>query len=204
VTDQLHGGSLFARALADYRRVIVPLAIAFVVNLLVYVFAVYPLTQRVANVEQRNQSAEQALAVATREHDAAQGALTGKERASVELATFYTEVLPPDLAGARRLTYLRLAQLVREAGLEFKTGAYQMATDDRDSTLQRWKIGLKVQGSWDDIRTLIYQLDTAPEFVVIDNIVLNEGQTEGAALELSLELSTYYQAGGDQSDREVP
>jgi Tfp pilus assembly protein PilO len=193
VTHPLDGGSLYSRILADYRRVIVPLVIAFVVNLLVYGLGVYPLTQRVANVEQRNQSAEAALAVARREYDAARGALTGKERASVELATFYKDVLPPNLAGARRLTYLRLAQLVREAGLQFKTGAYATESEDRDSTLQRWRIELEVQGSWDDIRTLIYQLDTAPEFVVIDNIVLRQGRTEGGALELRLTLSTYYQ-----------
>lgn len=202
MTDQLHGGPLYSRVLADYRRIILPLAIAFVVNLLVYIVGVYPLRQRVENVEQRNRSSEQALAVARREYDAARGALTGKERATVELATFYKDVLPADLAGARRLTYLRLSQLVREAGLEFKTSEYQPERVDRESTLQRLKIKLDVQGSWEDIRTLIYQLDTAPEFVVIDNIVLNEGRTEGGALELSLELSTYYQVGN--SDRESP
>lgn len=202
MSEQPQGGTLYRRVFADYRRVILPLAIAFVVNLIVYILGVYPLTQRVANVEQRNQSAEQALAVARREYDAARGALTGKERATVELATFYKDVLPADLSGARRLTYLRLAQLVREAGLQFKTGAYQTESEDRDSTLQRWRIELEVQGSWDDIRTLIYQLDTAPEFVVIDNIVLREGQTEGGALDLRLALSTYYQV--ERSDREVP
>jgi Tfp pilus assembly protein PilO len=191
MSDQLQGASLWRRLLADHRRVILPLAIAFVVNVLVYALLVYPLAQRVANVEERNRSAEQALAQARRQHDAASGALSGKERATVELATFYKDVLPADLAGARRLTYLRLAQLVREAGLEFKTSAYE-PVDERDSTLQRLRIRLQVQGSWDDIRTLIYQLDTAPEFVVIDNIVVSEGQEEGSALDLGLELSTYY------------
>jgi Tfp pilus assembly protein PilO len=191
MSDQLQGASLWRRLLAEHRRVVLPLAIAFVVNVLVYALLVYPLAQRVANVEERNRSAEQALAQARRQHDAASGALSGKERATVELATFYKDVLPADLAGARRLTYLRLAQLVREAGLEFKTSAYE-PVDERDSTLQRLRIRLQVQGSWDDIRTLIYQLDTAPEFVVIDNIVVSEGQEEGSALDLGLELSTYY------------
>jgi Tfp pilus assembly protein PilO len=202
VTDHVQGGSLYSRVLADYRRIILPLAIALVVNLVVYIVGVYPLRQRVENVEQRNRASEQALAVARREYEAARGALTGKERASVELATFYKDVLPADLAGARRLTYLRLSQLVREAGLQFKTSEFQPEREERESTLQRLKIELAVQGSWDDVRTLIYQLDTAPEFVVIDNIVLTEGRDEGAPLDLSLELSTYYQVG--QSERESP
>jgi Tfp pilus assembly protein PilO len=192
MSDQVHGTSLYRRLAAEHRRVILPLVIAFALNVLVYALGVYPLSQRVANVEQRNQAAEQALALARREHDAARGALTGKERATVELATFYKEVLPPDLAGARRLTYLRLSQLVREAGLQFKTSQYEQDSGERESTLQRLRIQLQVQGSWDDIRTLIYQLDTAPEFVVIDNIVLSEGRAEGGALELAMELSTYY------------
>ena len=70
-------------------------------------------SQRVANIEQRNQAAALALAQARTEHAQATGTLTGKARASAELATFYRDVLPQDLAGARRLTYLRLARLAR-------------------------------------------------------------------------------------------
>lgn len=193
MSDQLHGASLYRRLFEDHRRVLVPLAVVFVLNVLAYAFLVYPLAQRVANVEQRNQAAERELAQARREHDNARGALVGKERATVELATFYQDILPDDLAGARRLTYLRLAQLVREAGLTFRTSDYQ-PEEDRDSTLRRLRIGLQVQGSWDDIRTFIYQLDTAPEFVVIDNIVLSQGRGAGEGpLELGMQLSTYYQ-----------
>lgn len=195
MSDQLQGASLYRRLLSEHRRLIIPLAVLFGVNVLVYALGVYPLSQRVANVEHRNQAADQALAQARREYDAARGALEGKERATVELATFYKEVLPPDLAGARRLTYLRLSQLVREAGLQFKTSQFNQDTGDRESTLERLRIQLQVQGSWENIRTLIYQLDTAPEFVVIDNIVLSEGRTEGGALELDMELSTYYRVG---------
>jgi len=185
--------SLGRRLFDEHRRVIVPLAVAFVVNVLVYAFAVYPLAQRVANIEQRDRAAEGALAQARREHDAARGALTGKERASVELATFYRDVLPGDLAGARRLTYLRLAQLVREAGLRFKNSKYTLA-DERNSTLRRVEILLVVEGSYENVRALLYQLDTAPEFVVVDNITLSEGAGEDRQLELTLELSTYFRA----------
>lgn len=193
MSDQLHGTALVRRLFADHRRVIVPLAVAFVVNVLVYAFAVYPLAQRVANIEERDRAAEQALAQARREYDAARGALTGKERASVELATFYKDVLPPNLAGARRLTYLRLAQLVRESGLRYDTSDYE-AVEERDSTLERLQIRLAVEGSYDNVRALIYQLDTAPEFVVIDNISLSEESGERNVLKLSLDMSTYYQA----------
>ena len=37
-------------------------------------------------------------------------------------------------------------------------------------------------------------LETAPEFVVIDDITLSEDDVEGGLLQLTLQLSTYFQA----------
>ena len=110
---------LVQRVTREHRRAIVPLAIALVVNVIVYGVVVYPLSQRVANIEQRDRTAEAQLLAAQREHAQAVGTLTGKDRAAAELATFYKDVLPSDLAGARRLTHLRLAQLARESNLKF-------------------------------------------------------------------------------------
>lgn len=188
--DSTHGMGLVRRVLAEHRRVVIPLSVALVVNVLAYALIVYPLSQRVANVTQRNQAAEQSLAQATAEHGQASGTLTGKARASTELTTFYNEVLPRDLSGARRLTYLRLAQLARESNLRFESGTYT-PTDERGSTLTRLKIVLGLAGTYADIRTFIHALETSPEFVVIDNVELAEG-AEGGNLAVTLELSTYY------------
>ena len=111
MADDLHRETLTQRVLREHRRVVMPLAIALGVNVVVYVAAVYPLSQRVANIEQRDRAAEAQLLAAGRDHAQATGTLTGKDRAAAELATFYKDVLPKDLAGARRLTQLRLAQL---------------------------------------------------------------------------------------------
>ncbi|MGH9350018.1 MAG: type 4a pilus biogenesis protein PilO [Vicinamibacterales bacterium] len=191
MSDELHGVTLTRRVLAEHRRVILPLAALLVVNVLVYAAGVYPLAQRVANIEERDRAAEQGLAQARREHDAARGALTGKERATVELATFYTDVLPTDLPGARRLTYLRLAQLAREAGLKLKTSTMGPRSE-RASTLERLQIAIALEGSYDAVRAFLYQLDTAPEFVVIDDVSLADQVGDQNALQLSMQLSTYY------------
>ena len=178
----LPGAIVVRRALAEHRRVVVPLVAALVINVLVYAFIVYPLSDRVANVEQRTQQAEQALAAARGDFAQASGTLTGKDRAATELATFYKDVLPRDLSGARRMTQLRLAQLARQAGLEF----------ERDSTLMRLQITMQLSGSYSEIRAFLHQLEIAPEFVVIDNVALAEG-ADGGALGVTLEMSTYYQ-----------
>src|SRR5690606_6332279 len=53
--------AIVRRALAERRRSLLLLAAAFVANLLAFGLIVYPLSQRVANVEQREQAAAQAL-----------------------------------------------------------------------------------------------------------------------------------------------
>jgi len=191
VIDSTHGLPLLRRAVAEHRRLVIALAVTFAVNVLVYALVVYPLAQRVANVEQRDQAAEQALALARTEHAQASGTLTGKARASAELATFYKDVLPQDLAGARRLTYLRLARLARESNLQYERASYD-PTIETDSTLTRLQIQMVLSGSYADMRDFIYQLETAPEFVVIDNVQLAEGSDENGSLVVTLDLSTYY------------
>lgn len=189
--DSTHGIPLLRRAAAEHRRLIVILAVAFAVNALVYALAVYPLSQRVANVEQQDQAAEQALAQAKMDHAQASGTLTGKARATTELATFYRDVLPQDLAGARRLTYLRLARLARASNLQYERASYDPSVET-DSTLTRLQIQMVLSGSYADMRDFIYQLETAPEFVVIDNVQLAEGGDGNGSLVVTLDLSTYY------------
>jgi Tfp pilus assembly protein PilO len=191
VSDQPHGTTLVRRVIAEHRRVLLPLGVLFVVNLVVYAAGVYPLAERVANIAQRDRTAEQALSQAQREHAAARGALTGKERASVELATFYKDVLPSGVTGAVNLTYLRLNQLAREAGLRL-SNLDNNVRPERNSTLERLEISAKLEGSYDAVRAFIYQLDTAPEFVVIDDVSLSNRAGDREGLELSMRLSTFY------------
>lgn len=189
--SSLHGMPLLRRMLHEHRRTIIVLGALVALNGVVYAAAVYPLSQRVANSEQRDRDADQALALARAEHEQATGTLTGKARASTELTTFYNDVLPASLAGARRLTHLRLPQLAREANLRFDRSIYDQV-DDRDSTLHRLKIEMSLGGTYDAIRSFIYQLETSPEFVVIDNVTLSEDSSDGGSLSVTLQLSTYY------------
>ncbi len=171
-----------------------PLAVALGVNLVVYVAAVYPLSQRVANIQERDRTAEEQLLAARRDHAQATGTLTGKDRAAAELATFYKDVLPQDLAGARRLTQLRLAQLARESKLKFVRATFEPVTEGK-RTLTQLRIEMVLSGTYADVRAFIHDLETAPEFVVVDNIVLGQG-AEGGPLIVTLHLSTYYRDTG--------
>jgi hypothetical protein len=196
VADDLVGETLLQRVIREHRRVLVPLAIAIGVNIVVYAAAVYPLSQRVANIEQRDRAAEQQLLGARRDHAQATGTLTGKDRAAAELASFYKDVLPHDLAGARRLTQLRLAQLAREENLKFVRATFEPVNENK-RTLTQLRIEMVLAGTYPDVRAYIHQLETAPEFVVVDNIELGQG-ADGGPLSVTLHLSTYFRDIGSR------
>jgi Tfp pilus assembly protein PilO len=183
--------TLNRRVFEEHRRAILPLAAALALNVAAYALLVYPLSQRVANVAQRNAAAEQALTAARADYAQASGTVTGKTRASQELNTFYTKVLPPDFAGARRLTHLRLAQLARQSNLQLDHVNYE-PDEKRKGSLSRVSITMELAGTYPAMRTFIHQLETSPEFVVIDNVELSEEAEGESLLKVRLQLSTYY------------
>jgi len=183
---------LMRRIAREHRRIVVPLLIALAVNVVAYAFLVYPLSQAVGSIEQREAAATRELEAARREHAAAQGTLTGKDRAAQELQRFYKEVLPSEFSSARRLTHTRLPQLAGELGLVYDKATVTPPAIDRDSTLTRVRTVAELAGRYDDIRVFMHQLETAPEFVVIDAVKLAEEDEESNVLNLTLQLSTYY------------
>ena len=190
MASDAQGGTVMQRMLREHRGVVVPLAIALGANIVLYVAVVYPLAQRVANIEQRDRTAQDELRAAQRDYAQASGTLTGKDRASAELVTFYKDVLPADLSGARQITHLRLSKLARESNLKFLHATFSTKAE-KGRTLTQLQIEMALAGSYDDVRAFVHQLETSPEFVVIDNIELGQG-AEGGALVVTLHLSTYY------------
>jgi hypothetical protein len=51
-----------------------------------------------------------------------------------------------------------------------------------------------LEGEYDSVRQFIYELETAPPFVIIDDVTLAQTGSEGP-LALSIELSAYYRTG---------
>ena len=192
MTDTARRPALVRRILREYRRVVVVVAIGAALNVAAYALVVYQLSQRVANIEVRNDAAERELAEARLGHAHASGTLAGKARATKELATFYHTVLPSDLPGARRLTHLRLPQMARRANLRFDR-ASSKPEQERNSSLTRLRVDVELTGSYAAIRDILYRLETDPEFVVIDNIELSERDADDSGtIQVKLELSTYF------------
>jgi Tfp pilus assembly protein PilO len=66
----------------------------------------------------------------------------------------------------------------------------------RDARVGRWKIRTELQGDYENLRQFIYALESAPEFVIIDDVTLSQNDA-GKPLTLTLELSTYFRLGSN-------
>ncbi|MBI2223023.1 MAG: hypothetical protein HYU53_17680 [Acidobacteria bacterium] len=182
------------RVLQEKRGIVWLLFVVLLANVALYAVAVYPLSRKVAGAEERAAVARTSRVAAEREQTIARATLEGKDRADRELQKFYAEVLPGDHAAARRITYLRLARLARDAGLDPGRTSFD-AMPVRNSSLTRLAVSLDLQGSYGAVRRFIYLLETAHEFTIIENVAL--ASSEGGELQLNLALATYYRNGRD-------
>jgi Tfp pilus assembly protein PilO len=187
------------RVLTEKRVYVLPLALALLVNAGVTAFVVLPLRSRVLNALARGEAAQTATHLAERDRAAAQATRAGKERAEDALKTFYAQVLPANFAGARRVLYLRISQIARDANLQYRRLTFEpeKEAEKRASDVRRLTASVVLEGSYENVRRFIYQLETAPEFVVIDNVSLAMRSEGAAPLVLTVVLSTYYRAGTD-------
>jgi len=183
--------TLVRRILVEHRRAVYVLGGALVLNLVVFVAFVYPLQRDVANVEQRTRDAETARAAARAEHARASGTQEGRDRAVTELRTFYASVLPSSQAAARRLTNVELERLAAESGVAWQRAGYA-PDDERDGTLTRLAAVVELRGAYDDVRAFVHGVESAPEFIVIENLVLFERVEGDPDLQVVLQLSTYF------------
>jgi Tfp pilus assembly protein PilO len=179
-----------SRVIAEHRRWLWPVGVLLAINVAVLLGVVLPLRQTVANGAARAQASEQSLRAAKADLQNAEATRDGQSQASMDLDKFYAEVLPANMTVARRMTHVKLAQLARTRGVDFQSGATTQESV-RDSTLERLHVTYSLSGDWDDIRQFIYEIETGPDFVVIDNVQLAEG-AQNAGLSLTLDLSTYY------------
>lgn len=187
----------YRRVMAEKRRLIWPLVIALLLNVALFALVVYPLSNKVAAGEQEAGAAAFALANSKRDYENARQTVTGKGQADAELAKFYQDVLPPDLSGARRITFLRIPQLAQQSNLRLER---QTSTPShlRESDLGKLTHSAVLTGEYREIRRFIHRLETSPEFLVLERVELSQNENEGArGITVSVQVATYFRTGGD-------
>jgi len=191
--------TLGRRVIREHRQYLWPLIGALVINLLVYAFVVYPLGVKSATAVDRAAAAEGVLTSAERDMAAATALVKGKTTAEQELATFYQKVLPPSLDAARRLTYAKLPALARKANVKFeerRSDVDQQQQRQKNTRLGRLQTRIVLEGDYESLRQLLYELETTPEFLIVDDVGVTQAEAN-KALTLTLDVSTYYRVGAN-------
>ena len=185
--------TLLQRVLREKRSIIVPLLVGLLANVAGYALVVRPLGVRSASAADRAAAAGANLAAAERDLEAARGLVAGKTLAEQELSTFYDEVLPADMSAARRMTYASLPALARRANVRYDASR-SVIEPVKDQRLARLRISMLLEGDWGDVRQFIYELETTPAFVIIDQVTLAQSNPD-QPIALSIELSAYFRTG---------
>lgn len=184
--------TLLRRIVVEKRTIIVALALALLANLAVYVLVVHPLAAKSESSSDRATNAARARQSAERDMSAAEALVRGKSTADQELATFYDKVLPTGLDEAVRMTYARLPALAKKTNMRVtQRQEGRDAEAERTAHLGRLKTQMVLEGGYENVRRFLYELETAPEFIIVDDVSLGQPDAN-KPLTLTLELSTYY------------
>ena len=188
--------TLLRRILRENRLLVSFVAGLLAIDFGLYVFAVYPWTNKVSQAETRVTVGELQLTQVMANYAAASETSENKINVYSELQRFYTDVLPLDLAGARSISFRILVKLAEDMNLVLERRS-SVPEKDRDSMLARLRTSMVLAGEYEDIRQFIYELETAPEFILIEEVILTQGDESNDTLVLTLGVSTYYWAGSD-------
>ena len=189
--------SLWQRILGENRGLVTAVAVILVVDIGLYTFAVYPYANKVEQSEQRMATVGRQLKDVTGAYAEASDTASMKSIADQQLERFYNDVLPRDLAEARNLLSPYLDNLSADMNLVLKRRS-SVSEKVRDSPLTNLSTTMVLAGAYEDIREFIYEMETAPEFILIESVVLGQGNGSDDELVLTLGVSTYFWEGPEE------
>lgn len=184
------------RILREKRRIVAPLALVALANVALFGVVVFPLERQVASAELEARAQHDHLNAARFDLKNAKATVAGKAQADSALQTFYKDTLPTDQSTARRITYTRLAQIARQANVKLEHGMNGIS-QAKGSSLAKLTTTYTLTGEYRDVRKFIYALETAPEFIVLENVALTSAgeQAPTRGLAMTLEIATYFRSG---------
>lgn len=185
---------LLKRIVSERRAIVVPIGALLLLNLVAYVLVVRPRGLKAEGAADRAAQAANSRLAAEREERVARDLVTGKSRADEDLNAFYQKVLPGDLEAARQMTYTTLPALADKTKVKWQTRTSEVEPGEKGTRLGRLVTRMVLQGDYENLRQFIYAVESAPEFVIIDEVSLSEAKPN-EALTLTMRLSTYYRLG---------
>jgi len=186
--------TLAQRIFKEKRQYIYPVVGALILNAAVFGAVVYPLSLKADNGERDANAAAMARATARAEFERARATVTGKDAAKGELKKFYGDVLPPDQSAARRILRTKMEELAESSNIKKGLEAFE-PKQERGSDLAKLTATISLTGDYRNIRRLVYGLETAPEFIILENVAVSQPQERDQALNVIVRIATYYRTG---------
>jgi hypothetical protein len=94
------------------------------------------------------------------------------------------------------MTYSSLPALARKTNVKYEQRRLSVDDVEKDSLLGHLIIRMGLSCDYESFRAFIYQLETAQEFVIIDDVTLTEA-SQNEPLALIINLSTYFRLRPD-------
>ena len=69
--------------------------------------------------------------------------------------------------------------------------------DLRDSPLKKFTYTAALSGDYRNIRRFLHDLETAPEFLVLEDVQLSQNDVDSRALNVTVQIATYYRTDGN-------
>jgi type IV pilus assembly protein PilO len=185
----------FSRIVTEKRRIIAPVVLLVLANVVLFVVVVFPLSRQAASAQAEARAEQLTLRRARTDLQNAKASVTGKQQADAALKKFYTDVLPANASVARGLTFTRLQQLAQQTNVKLSSGT-NTESHLKNSALSKLTTNYTLSGDYRDVRRFIYALETTPEFIVLENVNLNSaGDTQDRGLAMTLNIATYFRTG---------
>jgi len=184
--------TLLRRIIAEKRAAVVVLGVSIAANVGLYALVVYPRGVKSAGAGDRARAAATTARAAERDLASARALVASKTQAEQELSTFFDKVLPASQTAAVTMTYAPLPAIAGKANVHVAERRYDVdAAQVKNSRIARLQIHMVLQGDYASLRRFIYDVESAPEFVIIDNVTLAQSDPT-KPLTLLMELSAYY------------
>jgi Tfp pilus assembly protein PilO len=184
-----------SRIVSENRRAVWLIVAGLVANLALLALVVYPLSQKEKGSEAEAQAASNELAIARADFANAKATVSGQGEADAELKKFYGEVLPPGFSGARSILFPHLDQLARSSNLRPANSSIRPAPPGERSDLQKLTLTMSLSGEYTNIRRFVHELETAPEFLVLESVALSRTEADSQDLRVDAQVATYFRAG---------
>jgi Tfp pilus assembly protein PilO len=94
------------------------------------------------------------------------------------------------------MTYARVPALAKKANVKYDQRSEEVEDKDKNTRFGRLRTRVVLQGDYESLRQFIYELETTPDFIIVDELALTQNEPD-KPLTLSVTLSTYYRQGAN-------